>query len=420
MSNEKAVTVREYDLQGTALERYGSRSVARELMRRLMMLHPEAAQVGEAGMLAAAQLAIVVGANPMPATNEIHVWKAGSKVSIDLGINFFRRRANELGGIYWVEDPRMMTEQECEEYGINYQTVIGAIAKGARMDKVREMMAMGLPWEAAVKGVTRVGVGIVNRGATAKQGRPLSWTALKAAEKDLCRALFPNFEQPPEASYWLDVVPNGNGDSTRDDLSATELEALTVLEAQYDESTTAWETMTPDEQQETAATNSAIIYGDHDEDDPFGADSLPWDGDTFDAGEDEPEPEPEPPPPQTHGRPLPAETIRDVIRKKAGFIDGRRHVAGEPITEKQIGFLAGLIGKALPNLDNASKNKARHDVLSYLIGVDSTKQLMLREASALIDWLAGDDGDVNQYAAAEVASVLQAVAIEQGQQELGL
>ena len=417
MSNETSVAVREYDLSGTALERYGSRSVARELMRRLMMLHPEAKQVGEAGMLAAAQLAIVVGANPMPSTNEIHVWTQGGKVQIDLGINFFRRRANELGGIYWVEDPRMMTEQECEEYDINYKVVIGAIAKGARMDKVRELMAMGLPWEAAIKGVTRVGIGIVERNSRAKQGRPLSWTALKAAEKDLCRALFPNFEQPPDASHWLEIVPDGNGGSTRDDLSASELEALSALEAQYDAQRELWDTMTPEEQQDTAAANSAVLYGEHDEDDPY---SDAWDTATFDAGEDEPEPAPTPPKPTNGNRPLDAETIRTVIQKKAGFISGKRHVAGEPVTDKQVGFLAGLIGKALPNLDAGMKDKARHDILEYLIGVTSSKALMLREASALIGWLAGDDGEVNQYAAAEVASVLQAVAVEAGQQELGL
>ena len=260
MSDEKAVAIREYDLRGTALEHYGQRAVARELMRRLMMLHPAAKEVGESGMLAAAQLAIVVGANPMPSTNEIHIWQDRGSTTIDLGINFFRRRANELGGIYWVDDPRVMTDAEREQYGVADQD-IGAIAKGCRMEKIREVMNMGMPWDAAIKGLTRVGVGTVNNNSRPKQGRPVSWTAIKGAEKDLCRALFPNFEQPPAPEHWLEVVPNGDGNP---DLSPIESEHLAEMEANQQTIDAEWDAMTEDEQQAKAEQNSRILYGDPD------------------------------------------------------------------------------------------------------------------------------------------------------------
>lgn len=122
-----------------------------------------------------------------------------------------------------------------------------------------------------------------------------------------------------------------------------------------------------------------------------------------------------------NGRPLSAEQIREVVRKKAQWQDGSRLLDGEPITEKQTGFVAGLMGKALPNLDSKLKDKARHEILNYLWGVASTSKLMKAEASATIDWLSEPGTyEVNQYATAEVAAILRELAIEAGQQEMPL
>lgn len=122
-------------------------------------------------------------------------------------------------------------------------------------------------------------------------------------------------------------------------------------------------------------------------------------------------------------RPLSAELVRDVCRKKAGWVDGKR-VDGEPITDGQVKSIPGLLEKATPNLDLHDKSKARHDVLAYLFGapVKSTHNLTKAEASAVISWLKedGDGWDVNEYAEAEVAAVLAAVAVEAGQQEMEL
>jgi hypothetical protein len=130
------------------------------------------------------------------------------------------------------------------------------------------------------------------------------------------------------------------------------------------------------------------------------------------------------PTPGSNGRPLPATRIRDVIRIKAGW-KGPLRLDSEPITEKQIPALAGLLGKAIrqKGMTQALMDKARHQVLAYLLGVDSTKALTKREAMAMIDWMAAGNGnaaELNEHARAEVAAVLTEIAREQGQLEMPL
>jgi len=121
------------------------------------------------------------------------------------------------------------------------------------------------------------------------------------------------------------------------------------------------------------------------------------------------------------GRPLTAETIRTVIRKKSGWHNGTVRTESEPITEKQVGLVASVLQKALDGIPNDLQDKARHDVLNYIVGVDSTKRLSKKEASAIIDWLVEPGTyDVNEYAQSECARIIEAVAVEAGQQELPL
>lgn len=143
----------------------------------------------------------------------------------------------------------------------------------------------------------------------------------------------------------------------------------------------------------------------------------------FETGEERPNVEAEPEPPATrksNGRPLTAEQILAVCRKKANWFENgtRRNVAGEPVSEKQVKFVVSLLTSALESMPSNLQDKARHDVLDYLYGVDSTSKLMRAEASAIIDWLKDPaDGSYkcNEYATTEMARIIEAVAVANGQ-----
>ena len=102
------------DVRGTQIEQYGQRAEVQEIVDRLLALHPASDEVGPAGMKSVAQLAVLSGASPLPGTNEIHVWKnkRTGKIQTTLGINYFRRRARELGGVFWSSRPRQMNPKE--------------------------------------------------------------------------------------------------------------------------------------------------------------------------------------------------------------------------------------------------------------------------------------------------------------------
>ena len=121
---------------------------------------------------------------------------------------------------------------------------------------------------------------------------------------------------------------------------------------------------------------------------------------------------------------LQPDTIRAAIRRKAGW-QGDARTDGEPITEKQIPTVAMLLADACRRercaTDEQGVKQARHSILTYLVGVDSTNKLTKREAGALIDWLTDDDSlELNTYVPQECAAILKAAMIEAGQQEMPL
>jgi len=230
-------------VQGTALDVYQDREIVNELMSRLMSFHPAAKEVGKAGMLMAAQLALLMGASPLPSTNEIHIWKDNrGNVQVSPGINYWRRRARQWLGIWWVERPRPMTELELREYEIS-EGELGAICKGAAMRDVEPLLSRGIPIKDVLAAKTLIGLGTVDTGKTQygsykeqKQGRPLIWTAVKRCETDLLKQLFPyeageNFQ--PGAG--LQVV-NGGGYAVDDQSRhwgelSLQLSAQTVIDS---------------------------------------------------------------------------------------------------------------------------------------------------------------------------------------------
>lgn len=186
MTNNQLATVN----HSTALSPYGAREDVREILDRLMSMHPAAKQIGEPGMRAVAQLSILLGANPLPGANELTVWKTGDRVVTNLGVNFWRRKAHEWGGIVWQTKPRPMRGDELKLYEIADGTH-AAICVGVRSDEMIRWRAQGFTvneiWDMA--GV--IGIGTSGKGEQAKSGRPSIWTAIKRAEVDALRKAFP-------------------------------------------------------------------------------------------------------------------------------------------------------------------------------------------------------------------------------------
>ena len=135
----------------------------------------------------------------------------------------------------------------------------------------------------------------------------------------------------------------------------------------------------------------------------------------------------QPPAPASAVRPFDAEYIRTVCRKKAQWADGpdgpltKRNPAFPQASEKQARLVVSLMAAALPGMSGEVQNRARHDVLNYLFGIQSTADLRSHEASAVIDWLkAPDSWEPGPYAQAEVATILSQVATDAGQLELAV
>ncbi len=175
----------------TVMRAYGDRDDVRELGDRLMAMHPAAADVGANAMRAAAQLALLLGANPLPGVNEVHIWRDNKgRNCMTLGINYWRRKAQEWGGYVYEIRPRPMRPEELAEYGIANGTM-AAICTGARTADMLSFKALGFTTNEIWDMCGRTGVGTQGANEYAKSGRPNVWTSLKRAETDMLRQLFP-------------------------------------------------------------------------------------------------------------------------------------------------------------------------------------------------------------------------------------
>lgn len=111
---------------------------------------------------------------------------------------------------------------------------------------------------------------------------------------------------------------------------------------------------------------------------------------------------------------LTAEDRRRVIRMKAGWKGTARLLAGDPATEKQIGYAASLLTDR-----GAKTSEQRRWVLTYLFncqaGANQQIDLYKREASQLIDWLTSLDEKLGK---AEVGCILREQQKANGQAPL--
>jgi hypothetical protein len=158
-NNDRALAT----VNGTAIAAYGERDEVNEITDRLLALHPQAQQIGVKGMRAVAQLAIMCGANPLPAAGEIHVWpdRDGRPV-VDLGVAYYRRKASEKDTVVWVEggDPRKMTDSEREYYNIE-ETAVAGICRGFLLSEYQKLLELGVPWQPAQQMLAREAFAVV-------------------------------------------------------------------------------------------------------------------------------------------------------------------------------------------------------------------------------------------------------------------
>ena len=117
--------------------------------------------------------------------------------------------------------------------------------------------------------------------------------------------------------------------------------------------------------------------------------------------------QPEPVPPPTN-RPLSPDKLRPGLRNKAGWHkigdDYKRDLDAEPVIGKKAGIVAGRLEKLLPNLSGGSRTNARYEILGFLFGISSTKDLTAMEAKALHDWT--EDVDAATQEAAQILALV--------------
>jgi len=169
---------------------------------RLMALHPAANQVGIVGMRLVAQLAIMTGANPLPTSGEVWVWKDHDRMVVDLGIAYYRRMARRNDEVFWIDEPRPMTESERSRFTVP-EGSLASICKAYCGSKLVRLIEMGARWDVAETRVARTSIGVVDRfemfrkngGKYWKAGDPIDppkgrtwqWVCDKRAEKGFYR-----------------------------------------------------------------------------------------------------------------------------------------------------------------------------------------------------------------------------------------
>lgn len=187
-------------------------SMARELMAFHPGFHDIKATIGEVeakrAMLAVAHLALAIGASPLPSTNEIHPFNNRGRVAIQIGVNYYRRRAREsAGGIVWQVRPQPMDETQKQAYGVKAGD-LGAYCVGARADDLEKWLRLGIPVTAVWDMISATGIGVSGANEYAKAGRPSIWTAIKRAEVDIIRQLVPELAHLPTGR-----APSANADA---------------------------------------------------------------------------------------------------------------------------------------------------------------------------------------------------------------
>jgi hypothetical protein len=223
------------------------------------------------------------------------------------------------------------------------------------------------------------------------------------------------------APSWVDLQLAAQEEAATPQLTAgQEVEVLVVDGATGEVLDQEPEPIADDELEPEVAADTEADDGTQDQDEPEGADE-PEDSAEPTQAED---PDRDDQPAENGSdsgslRPLGAESVRSVIRVKAGWVDGKR-LDSEPVTETQLQDVTALFGDVFAILDDA--DGALKAALGYLVGIDSIDRLTRREAAAMLAWL-GDPGEeraLNEWAKTEAVRVLAAADSAAGQMAMDL
>ena len=194
-----------------------------QLFGDLMQFHPASKGLGNrapAILRGVALLCVAIGANPAPSANEIHITPDGK---IIVGINYFRRKAEEMGGIIWDYEPRPMSQSELNIYAVQGdKPAIFMICRACKRDDYFLGLKAGMSDQKAFQRFGRIGEGKVYLHEKPKNGRSHAWSASKRAEVDALRKLFPNLMKDTAG---VDVDVTGEMPEYDDDIEYTTVHA---------------------------------------------------------------------------------------------------------------------------------------------------------------------------------------------------
>lgn len=374
------------------------RDIVREFADTLYLMHPAAKEVGIEGMRTVAQLSLVTGANPLPGTNGIHAWVSKGKICIQFGIGYWRGKAEEAGGVLWIDRVRPMTEAERRDYGVgekqNASITSGAL-KADVIALIREMSSVGvaLTLTEAKHELAQTGYAIADPGEYDKAGRNKQWTSDLRAERDLYRKLVPALVQERRRVETGEYLRGGNG-WRREQYTG---ESIVTLPENYSVEDANNDLFGPPYEYDADTSEAEFEDGQYEDivDELTGAD--------------------DPPQPNGNGngktaRPMPPAALVEYLRKVAAEGDQKQGTQAD--AQYTASALTKMVGK-----DN------RHLLMDWLFGVKSTKDMSVGQHAAIKRWAGWfkdqqDQWQINPDTLKEAAAALRQAQLDAGQQEL--
>jgi hypothetical protein len=310
-----------------------------------------------------------------------------------------------------------MNVKEREAYMIPEGT-IAAICEAVRIEDMERFRKLDFSANEIYSSVGEVGIGTALPGEQPKNGRPILWSALKRAEIDLYRKLFPILSEFNHRGF----VEQAPGATAKD----------------WEE---AIETAAPGQEAEVAAMNARVRqrmegpgamdaeYTEVGDPEPAGG-SPPWPGEddpAWTAGEDEEDENPLVLDPAFYGddpaREIKVQLYAQASQYAARYAGGiHEEKATAPASPKQAQLVASMFTEAFDPDEDARKEYK--SALRWLFEVDSATRLSFCQARAVLDWLiAGKDEETGAYILAQGAQrdarfVLRAAMLDAGQTEM--